>query len=167
MLSNSNGGCGSLVKIREEGIVDLKNFTTQEKPGRNLRNSLNRFHKLGYQVKFTQPPITDELLAKLKVISDQWLEAMQGSEKQFSLSWFNYNYLRNCKIVTVDSHEGEIVAFANIVPEYQQNEATIYLMRKLNHTDHGVMEFLFVSLFQHYKELNYDGFNLGFRDFLD
>ena len=149
------------VKIGEEGIVDLKSFTTQGKPGRNLRNSLNRFGKLGYRVKFTQPPIADELLAKLKVISDRWLEEMQGSEKQFSLGWFDYNYLRNCEIVTVESQEGEIVAFANIVPEYQRNEATIDLMRKLNNTEHGVMEFLFVSLFQHYKELNYDGFNLG------
>ena len=33
-------------------------------------------------------------------------------------------------------------------------------MRKLNNTEHGAMEFFFVSLFQHYKELNYDGFNL-------
>ena len=156
-----DGDAGSLVKIGEEGIVDLNTFTTQGKPGRNLRNSLNRFSKLGYQVKFTQPPIADELLAKLKVISDRWLEEMQGSEKQFSLGWFDYNYLRNCEIVTVESQEGEIVAFANIVPEYQRNEATIDLMRKFNNTEHGVMEFLFVSLFQHYKELNYDGFNLG------
>ena len=34
-------------------------------------------------------------------------------------------------------------------------------MRKLDDAEHGVMEFLLVSLFQHYKELNYDDFNLG------
>ena len=150
-----------VVKIGEEGIVDLKTFTTQGKSGRNLRNSLNRFNKLGYQVKFTQPPIRDELLDKLKVISDRWLQERSGSEKQFSLGWFDYDYLGNCEITTVESQEGEIVAFANIIPEYQKNEITIDLMRKLNNAEHGVMEFLFVSLFQHYKELNYDGFNLG------
>ena len=58
-----------VVKIGEEGIVNLKSFTTQGKPGRNLRNSLNRFNKLGYQVKFHQPPINNELLDKLKVIN--------------------------------------------------------------------------------------------------
>ena len=149
------------VKIGEEGIVNLQTFTTQGKPGRNLRNSLNRFHKLGYEMKFYRPLISDELLDKLKVISDRWLNEMQGSEKRFSLGWFDRDYLRNCEIATVESQTGEIVAFANIIPEYQKNEATIDLMRKLENAEHGVMEFLFVSLFQHYKELNYDGFNLG------
>ena len=149
------------VKIGEEGIVDLHTFTTQGKAGRNLRNSLNRFNKLGYQVKFYQPPIADELLARLKVVSDRWLNKMQGSEKHFSLGWFDYNYLRDCEIVTVENQAGEIVAFANIIPEYQLNEITIDLMRKLDDTEHGVMEFLFVSLFQHYQKLNYDSFNLG------
>ena len=149
------------VKIGEEGIVDLRTFTTQGKPGRNIRNALNRFTKLGYKVEFYQPPIQDELLNKLKVISDRWLNQMQGSEKQFSLGWFDYDYLRGCEIATVEGSEEEIIAFANIIPEYQLNEITIDLMRKLADTEPGVMEFLFVSLFQHYKELNYDGFNLG------
>ena len=148
------------VKIGEEGIVDLRTFTTQGKAGRNLRNSLNRFSKLGYQVKFYQPPIADEMLDRLKIISDEWLNEMQGSEKRFSLGWFDYDYLRNCEIATVEGQEG-IIAFANIIPEYQLNEITLDLMRKLKDAEHGVMEFLFVSLFQHYQKLNYDSFNLG------
>ena len=149
------------IKIGEEAIVDLHSFTTQGKAGRNLRNALNRFYKMGYKVKFQQPPISNELLDKLKFISDRWLNEMQGSEKQFSLGWFDRDYLRDCEIATVESQQGEIVAFANIIPEYKKNEITIDLMRKLQDTEHGVMEFLFVSLFQHYKELNYDSFNLG------
>ena len=149
------------VKIGEEAIVDLHSFSTQGKAGRNLRNALNRFHKMGYKVQFQQPPISNELLDKLKVISDEWLNEMQGSEKQFSLGWFDRDYLRGCEIATVESEQGKIIAFANVIPEYQKNEITIDLMRKLQETEHGVMEFLFVSLFQHYKELNYDSFNLG------
>ena len=149
------------VKIGEEAIVDLKNFSLQGKAGRNLRNAFNRFNKLGYSTKFYQPPITNELLDRLKIISDQWLNKMQGSEKRFSLGWFDYDYLRDCAIATVESQEEEIIAFANIIPEYQLNEITVDLMRKLDHTEHGIMEFLFISLFQHYKVLNYDSFNLG------
>ncbi len=148
------------VKIGEEGIVDLHTFTTQGKSKRHLRNAVNRFHKLGYQVKYYQPPIADEMLARLQIISDQWLNEVQGSEKQFSLGWFDHNYLRNCEIATVES-EAEIIAFANIVTEYQLNEITIDLMRKLNDAESGVMEFLFVSLFQHYQKLELDSFNLG------
>ena len=149
------------VKIGEEAIVDLRTFTTQGKAGKNMRNALNRFTKMGYRVEFYSPPISNELLDKLKVISDRWLQQVQGSEKQFSLGWFDYNYLRGCEIATVEKEREEIVAFANIIPEYQLNEITIDLMRKIENTEHGVMEFLFVSLFQHYKQLNYDSFNLG------
>ncbi len=149
------------LKIGEEAIVDLKNFSTQGKAGRNLRNSLNRFNKLGYQTKFYQPSISQELLDKLKIVSDQWLNQIQGSEKQFSLGWFDDDYLRNCTIATVENKSGEIIAFANVIPEYQINEITIDLMRKIDQTEHGVMEFLFISLFQHYKALNYESFNLG------
>ncbi len=149
------------VKIGEEAIVDLHSFTTQGKAGRNLRNALNRFNKLGYNTKFYPPPIADELLDKLKIVSDEWLNHMQGSEKQFSLGWFDYDYLPTCEIATVESQDGDIIAFTNIVPEYQLNEITIDLMRKLERAEHGIMEFLFISLFQHYKELNYDSFNLG------
>jgi phosphatidylglycerol lysyltransferase len=149
------------VKIGEEAIVDLHTFTTQGKAGRNLRNALNRFNKLGFSTKFYQPPITEELLTQLKIISDEWLNTMQGSEKQFSVGWFDRDYLQNCEIATVESGQGEIIAFANIIPEYQLNEITIDLMRKLGRTEHGVMEFLFISLFQRYQELNYDSFNLG------
>ena len=136
-------------------------ITTQGKAGRTLRNALNRFNKLGYSTKFSQPPIADELLARLKIVSDQWLNKMQGSEKQFSVGWFDVDYLRDCEIATVESQQGEIIAFTNIIPEYQLNEITIDLMRKIDQAEHGIMEFLFISLFQHYKELNYDSFNLG------
>lgn len=53
---------------------------------------------------------------------------MQGSLKHFSLGWFDYNYLSNCELATVESQSGEIIAFTNIVPEYQLNEVTIDLM---------------------------------------
>lgn len=107
------------------------------------------------------PEDLKDAIVGYKEFCDRWLNEMQGSEKQFSLGWFDYDYLRGCEIATVEGSGGEIIAFANIIPEYQLNEITIDLMRKLEDTEHGVMEYLFVSLFQHYKELDYDGFNLG------
>lgn len=57
--------------------------------------------------------------------------------------------------------EGPIPAFANIVPEYQRNEATIDLMRHRRHVEHGTMDFLFVALLQWVPPEGYDSFNLG------
>lgn len=150
-----------VLMIGEEAIVDLKAFTMQGKAGKNLRTAVNRFTKLGHEVKFYQPPVPNSLLRELKMVSDEWLQMMQGSEKHFSLGWFDEAYLRECEIAAVETPEGQITAFANVVPEYQINEITIDLMRYRQSVEHGTMDFLFVSLFQHFKEQGYDGFNLG------
>lgn len=151
----------SILKIGEEAIVDLNTFTLQGKAGKNLRTALNRFAKLGYQVQFYAPPIDDRLLQELKTVSDEWLQMMRGSEKKFSLGWFEEAYLRACEIAAVQKPTGEIMAFANVVPEYQLNEITIDLMRHRAEIENGTMDFLFVSMFQSFKERGYDGFNLG------
>ena len=148
------------LKIGEEAVIDLNNFTLQGKAGRHLRPSINKFQKLGYQLKFHQPPIADSLLDELKTISDEWLQKVEGAEKQFSLGWFDRDYLRECTISVAESETGAI-AFANVVPEYQANEITIDLMRKRGDAEKGIMDFLFISMFQHYKEAGYESFNLG------
>ncbi len=117
--------------------------------------------KLGYEVKFYQPPIADTLLHQIKPVSDEWLQLVQGSEKKFSLGWFDEAYLRESEIVTVQSSQGEIIAFTNIVLEYQLNEVTNDMMRHRKSIENGTMDFLFLSMFQHYKERNYDSFNIG------
>ena len=150
-----------VLQIGEEAIIDLKTFTLQGKAGKNLRTAVNRLTKLGHQVKFYQPQIADNLLCELKNVSDEWLQIMQGSEKHFSLGWFDEAYLRECEIAVVQTSEGQITAFANVVPEYQLNEITIDLMRRRTEVEHGTMDFLFVSMFQHFQDEGYDGFNLG------
>ncbi len=147
--------------IGEEAIVDLNTFTTKGKAGRNFRTGINRMIKEGYKLEFYEPPISDRLLYDLRLVSDEWLKMMHGSEKKFSLGWFNEDYLRNGEIAVVRSPEGDISAFANMVTEYQSNDTTIDLMRRKQESENGTMDFLFVSLFEHYKEQGYDGFNLG------
>jgi phosphatidylglycerol lysyltransferase len=149
------------VQIGEEAIVNLQSFTLQGKANHNLRNALNRLTKSGHQVKFYQPPIADELLKELNIVSDEWLNMMQGSEKKFSVGWFDDIYLRECEIVAVHTPEGKVSAFANMVSEYQKNEITIDLMRRRTKIERETMEFLFISMFQHFQELKYNGFNLG------
>ncbi|MBR8838574.1 MAG: bifunctional lysylphosphatidylglycerol flippase/synthetase MprF [Stigonema ocellatum SAG 48.90 = DSM 106950] len=150
-----------VLKIGVEGIVDLHTFTLQGKAGKNLRTPVNRMTKMGYEVKFYHPPISDELLRQLKPVSDEWLQMVQGSEKHFSLGWFDEVYLRECEMAVVHSPQGEIVAFANLVPEYQLNEITNDMMRYRRAIENGMMDFLFISMFQHYKERGYDTFNIG------
>lgn len=150
-----------VLKIGVEGIVNLRTFSLQGKQGKNLRTPVNRMTKMGYEVKFYNPPIADDLLRRLKPVSDEWLEMVQGSEKQFSLGWFDEAYLRECEIAVVHAPDGEIVAFTNLLPEYQLNEITNDLMRYRRNLENGIMDFLFISMFQRYKERGYDTFNIG------
>jgi phosphatidylglycerol lysyltransferase len=150
-----------VLKIGEEAIVDLKTFTLKGKAGQNFRTTLNKFKKLGHQTEFYQPPISFELLHELRIVSDEWLKMMQGSEKKFSLGWFDEAYLRDCEIAAVRTAQGQLSAFANIVTEYQVNDITIDLMRHRAEMENGTMDFLFISMFQHFQEQGYDGFNLG------
>ncbi|MEH2143702.1 phosphatidylglycerol lysyltransferase domain-containing protein [Nostoc sp.] len=154
-----------VLKIGEEAIVDLKTFTLQGKAGKNFRPSINRLTKLGYQIDFYQPPIANDLLHLLKPVSDEWLKMVQGSEKHFSLGWFEEAYLRECEIAVMHNPEGQISAFANIIREYQLNEATIDMMRHRPSIENGTMDFLFISLLQHFKECGYDSFNFGLSAF--
>lgn len=150
-----------VLKIGEEAIADLKAFSLQGKKAKDWRAALNRMKKLGYDVKFYEPPISNDLLQKLKAVSDEWLQMTQGSEKQFSLGWFHDEYIRDCEIAVVEDSTGKITAFANVIPEYQLNEITIDLMRKLPEIEQGTMDFLFTMMFQHFKERGYNTFNLG------
>jgi phosphatidylglycerol lysyltransferase len=67
---------------------------------------MNKFTKQGYRVQYYAPPISDDLLAELRVISDAWLEHMEGAEKKFSLGWFDDDYLRDCEIAVVEDKQG-------------------------------------------------------------
>jgi phosphatidylglycerol lysyltransferase len=150
-----------VLKIGEEAIVDLNAFTLKGKAGKNFRTTLNKFEKLGHRIEFYQPHISSELLHELRTVSDKWLQMMQGSEKKFSLGWFDEAYLRDCEIAVVRTAEGQVSAFANIVSEYQLHEITIDLMRHRAEMENGTMDFLFISMFQHFQEQGYEGFNLG------
>lgn len=147
--------------IGHEGIVNLETFTLEGKEGKPLRAPVNKLTNAGYKFFVHQPPISDDLLEELRAISDEWLTSMHGTEKKFSLGWFDDDYIRNSPIAAVHTPGGWISAFANFVPEYQLNEITIDLMRRHHQIENGTMEFLFVSLFQWAKAKGYHGFNLG------
>jgi phosphatidylglycerol lysyltransferase len=149
------------LNIGHEGIVDLRSFTLEGKEGKGLRSPVNKLKNAGFKFIVHEPPIPDDLLEELRAISVEWLTMMHGSEKRFSLGWFDDDYIRNSPIAAVHAPEGWVSAFANIVPEYQLNEITIDLMRHRRPMENGTMEFLFVSMFQWAKLRGYDTFNLG------
>lgn len=147
--------------VGEEGVVNLESFTMEGKENKGLRSGVHRLEKLGYTAQVFQPPIAEELMNELHDISDAWLTLMHGTEKRFSIGWFYNEYIGRCPILVVLDGQGRRIAFSNILTEYQKNEATIDMMRHRPEAEHGVMDFLFVSLFNWAREQGFETFNLG------
>jgi phosphatidylglycerol lysyltransferase len=147
--------------IGHEGIVNVLEFSLEGRANKNVRNACSNIMKEGYQAKFHMPPITEPILSELREISDEWLTMMHGSEKRFSLGWFDDEYICNSQIAAIHDPQGWITAFANILPEYQKNEISVDLMRRRREVEPGTMDFMFVSLIQWARQQGYATFNLG------
>ncbi|WP_309706812.1 flippase-like domain-containing protein [Armatimonas sp.] len=147
--------------IGSEAVVELESFTLAGRAGKSLRGGVGRLRKSGYTAEVLSPPYTPEFLHQLKAVSDDWLHQQHGGEKRFSLGWFDEIYLSAGPVTVVYDPGGTVVAFANIIPEYQKSESTIDLMRRRRSAESGVMDLLFVTLFEWAKEQGFATFNLG------
>jgi phosphatidylglycerol lysyltransferase len=147
--------------IGEEGIVDLAGFTLEGGANKSLRTGFHKLERLGYTTRLYPPPLSGEMIEILHSVSDEWLDTMHGSEKRFSLGWFDEDYIRSSPVIVVASPEGETVAFANLIPEYTRNEVSIDLMRHRRSALPGTMDFLFISLITWARQKGYTTFNLG------
>jgi phosphatidylglycerol lysyltransferase len=105
------------------------------------------------------------MLRELNSISEEWLTSRGLSEMRFSLGWFDEAYLNTCPILLVRDKEGFIEAFATLLTEFQANEVGVDLMRYRQVTESGLMDFLFVSLFQWAQGQSFSTFNLGLSAF--
>jgi len=151
--------------LGQEASVDLAKFTLEGSENKNIRNAYNKMLRMGFKASVQQPPHSPRMLRELRVISDDWLSTRGTKEMGFSLGWFDEEYLNTCPILLVRDGEGFIDAFANIVTEFQSNEAAVDLMRHRSYSEKGIMDFLFVSLFHWAKEQGLASFNLGLSTF--
>ena len=159
-LENYNAAGFKSINIGNEAIVEVSSFTLSGNANKGLRSAYNRLVKLGYRATTLRSPLSQSQLTELRAISDTWLAHMQGSEKRFSLGWFDDAYLQSGPVMVVYDPQERPVAFANIITEFQRNEISIDLMRYIP-GEHGIMDFMFVSLFEWAAREEYASFNLG------
>jgi len=148
-------------QIGEEAIIDLHTFNLKGKANQDFRTAINKLTKAGYRLQVYEPPVDDGLIARLKPVSDEWLQSKQGSEKQFSIGWFDREYLSGCHIAVIYNTNGKIIAFSNLLSGYNRKEVTVDLMRHLNDAEKGTMDFLFALMLQHFQQAGYDSFNFS------
>ncbi|MFA9388290.1 MAG: phosphatidylglycerol lysyltransferase domain-containing protein [Prolixibacteraceae bacterium] len=151
----------STVLIGQEAIVNLETFTMAGSAKHPLRNAIKRIQSAGYVSKTYEPPLKDGLLQKLKQVSHEWLQEHHGSEIVFTQGVFNEDELRSTTIITIENNDEKVIAFLNLITDPTKKEGTLDLMRKIQQTPNGIMDFIFIKMFEHFKALGYEKVNLG------
>lgn len=147
--------------IGQEAILDTENFKLEGKDKKSLRNALNSLLKKGYVTTIHKAPLEYALVTKLKLISDEWLEAFDKEEQVFSQGMFDAKEIRQHDVITVADAEGNIAAFLNIIPDYSPEECTYDLIRKTLEAPGGCMDALIIKMIEYAKEHKCQYINLG------
>ncbi len=155
----------SAIKIGEEAVIDVTSFTLQGRPMKALRSSINRLEREEYRAVYMSPPLTDEDLDRLRLVSDEWLGLSGRRERGFTLGRFADDYVRSHPVMAIEDSEGNLLAFANIIPDWAKGEATIDLMRRRVELPNGIMDLLQVRLIEHFRDAGFEGYSLGMAPF--
>ena len=147
------------MKFGEEGYVDVTTFTLAGTKRKGERALMHKFEREGYSVELLKPPFDDALLDDLQTVSDSWLDGR--SEKGFSLGFFDRHYLNQAPIAVVRAQDGKIVAFATDMPTGNNEVTSIDLMRSSADAPSGIMDEVFIHLFELAKDRGFKYFNMG------
>lgn len=148
------------LKTGEDGLVKLADFTLAGKRQRSQRALMHKFEREGYTFDVIKPPFDDDFIQQLRHVSDSWLG--KQVEKGFSLGFFDEYYLQQAPIAIVKNQDGQIVAFATLMPTGNHQILTIDLMRHDRElAPSGIMDKIFVSLFLYGQQAGYEYFDLG------
>lgn len=148
------------IKIGEDAWLKLDQFTLSGKKQKGQRALMNKFEREEYQFSIIEPPFSTETLAELHKVSNSWLGSQP--EKGFSLGYFSKDYLNQAPIAIVRSKEGQLVAFATLMPTGGKQTLTIDLMRHDRQlAPSGIMDEIFINLFWYGQKEGYDSFYLG------
>jgi phosphatidylglycerol lysyltransferase len=148
------------LKLGEVARVNLTDFSLEGPRRQPFRYADRKIDKDGFTFEIIPAAEVAPLIPRLREISDAWLDFKSGSEKGFSLGYFDDDYMKRFDVAVL-KHEGEIVAFANLWRGADKHEITVDLMRYMPNVHKLLMDALFAKLLMHSKAEGYKWFNLG------
>ncbi|MEP7306470.1 MAG: phosphatidylglycerol lysyltransferase domain-containing protein [Acidobacteriota bacterium] len=148
-------------KLGEEAQLPLSRVTADGTPIRLFGQILRRATRDRVRFRVMPPYEVARRLDELQAISNDWLASRSVVERQFSIGFFDRDYIGRFPCAVVETLDGTtLLAFANLLQGPRRVEMSVDLMR-YRRDGPKVMDFLFVSLFLHAKKLGYQRFNLG------
>jgi lysylphosphatidylglycerol synthetase-like protein (DUF2156 family) len=150
-------------KVGEDARLSVTDFNLKGSKFQNLRTACNKARKEGKELRWYQPgdgPFDYGLEAQLKIISDEWLRAKQGTEMAFDLGLFNLQQIRKRGVATIFDAHSKLEAFATWLPYKQGTGRSLDLMRS-HSSAKGIMDFLIVESIDHFREHEVEEVSLG------
>jgi phosphatidylglycerol lysyltransferase len=155
----------SLLKIGEDAIVDLQEFTNNTIKEKYFRHIKRRFDREGFQHIRYKPPHAPQLIDEVEEISNEWLTLPHHKEFGFFQGKFERNYVALNNIYVIRESSGRAIAFVNEIPSYSPGEATFDMMRHRPDAHPGTMDYLFTTLMEILRDEGYRLLNLGMAPF--
>lgn len=149
------------LKIGDEAIVDLARFGPGTPAFKKLANRVNKLEKDGLRLEAWEPPVPEDVIARAKVVSDQWLSIPGRRERTFTLGQFRPSYVRATPLRAAVDASGNMQAFLNLVPCYRKGDTVLDLMRHRADAPNGVMDFLFTKVLLASRDAGLERFSLG------
>lgn len=135
----------NLQKMGEEAVLDIGSFESNKR-SKYFRHITNKFTKLGYRVDIIDAPHDVTLLARLKIISDQWLTKPGRSEYGFMLGSFGDAYMQASRLALLIDSDGQVKGFMNLIPTYTESTANYDLLRCSDEAPGNAADFLLLGV---------------------
>ena len=151
----------SRIIIGADAVIDIDKFLEETVRNKYFRNIVNRFTKGNFTTERYLPPHDPKLITELRYVSNDWLKVPGRKEWSFITGRFSPQYFQETPLFVLRDENSRALAFANELPRYKANEATIDLMRHRRDIPKNAMDFLFVELMRRLQEEGIKYFNLG------
>jgi len=134
------------IKIAEEAVVELPNFSLAGGKRANLRAMVNKVAKTGCKVWRYDRALSPNyrIDEQLEEISEEWLAEKKLSELGFTIGRFSLESLNELRVFVCGT-EDKIDAFCSWIPYRQGTAVVLDLMRRRKVTPSGTMDYLIAN----------------------
>ncbi|MDP5345881.1 MAG: bifunctional lysylphosphatidylglycerol flippase/synthetase MprF [Paracoccaceae bacterium] len=147
-------------EIGAEAVIALQKFSWENTNAQAMRPAFRQKQHAGFRVEVVPAPHSPALIAELAMFSAQAGAAKTGRENGFSVGRFSPEYLNETDIALI-RHAGQVVGFANILLPGRGGRYGVDMVRFRSQQGPELMEFLFLSLIEHYRALGGQELSLG------
>jgi len=152
------------LEIGDEAILEVSSFSLEGSKMKNVRQTLNRIERLGYEVKTAR-------ISELTIVArDEMSSLMQSWRKSQTERGFSMALGRFCDPVDPDclivwaEKSDKTMAIFQFVP-WGNNSFSLDIMRRSPESDTGVSELLILEAINLSKKLGYSEISLNFASF--